>query len=480
MSNHRNRDLQKRKGIGKFFLAILINLFLYLTYFYFLVRGALSDLIRRQEALEQLKALTVPGVAFLEKLDTLFVFKSSLFFLVPIGLLLIAFLCLSLMFASRMIRGLFLLSGLIAIGILTYHDRIWTSLVLTVSISFASFFLLTRSNDIRFEWKESLTLLIMAGLVTAALLYGSHAGFFLKARDRFFMDSPWGKKVSEYYYTYSPLAVSVISPPIAIYEGLIFNEGNQTESYDYYGNGLFLTGNKKVKHSADFVIRHQNGKRLMSDRYGQTTPLRSLDPAEISRAVRNLSGTHGFMMLNKICLYALPASILVVILFMAKGFSRDPKVVIVLSIGIALAVLSLIGYVTLKDSYSPEEDDLTAESIQKHGLAIAYHLQDYKEIPQRYEPLIKKMVQSESTALRFWGTRFLGRLPDKTNFPYLFGLIEDPSLNVRYAAAQSLYDMLGKKSLKPLFARLLTDPNWYVRCTIFTVFLKAGVIPRPA
>ncbi len=102
-----------------------------------------------------------------------------------------------------------------------------------------------------------------------------------------------------------------------------------------------------------------------------------------------------------------------------------------------------------------------------------------KEIPEPYIPVIKKMAGSESTALRYWGARLLGVAGDKKEAQILINLLADSNLNVRYAAAQSLYVLLKEGSLGHLIRPLFTDPIWYVRCKIFSVFLRAGSIPSP-
>ncbi|EFK96816.1 hypothetical protein LDC_1159 [sediment metagenome] len=90
------------------------------------------------------------------------------------------------------------------------------------------------------------------------------------------------------------------------------------------------------------------------------------------------------------------------------------------------------------------------------------------------------MTQSDSEALRYWGANLLGMAGDKGEAQRLVGLLEDPSPNVRYTACIALNKLLKQESFQYLAPRLLTDTNWYVRCRVYSIFLKAGQIPSPA
>ena len=112
-----------------------------------------------------------------------------------------------------------------------------------------------------------------------------------------------------------------------------------------------------------------------------------------------------------------------------------------------------------------------------NGLVLAHYLRSQKTIPQKYMGYVQGMCRADSAALRYWGAYLVGRHGDATDAPTLIKLMEDPSLNVRYTAAQSLYLILREQSFGPLLKRLLTDPSWYVRCKVFSTFLSAGAIP---
>ncbi|MBN1106422.1 MAG: HEAT repeat domain-containing protein, partial [Deltaproteobacteria bacterium] len=94
--------------------------------------------------------------------------------------------------------------------------------------------------------------------------------------------------------------------------------------------------------------------------------------------------------------------------------------------------------------------------------------------------VIRSMARSASPVLRYWGVYLLGILGDKSDADKVASLLEDPVPNVRYTAAQALYRILKNESLNALVVRLTSDPNWYVRCRVYSLFLEAGMIPSPA
>ena len=186
---------------GNILFAISLSIFLYGAYFYNLVRQHLLTFTQKQTALESIKAIAVPGTSFLNSLDNFFTLKSSFFYLSLIGMMLLVFMLIPLFFRSHFLRGIFLLTGLLALIILTLNDRVNISFPFVISLSFASFYLLTLSYRLVFSLKEGLILFLLMILISVSLFYGSGNYFFGKTRDKVFFDTTLGNKIISFYYT---------------------------------------------------------------------------------------------------------------------------------------------------------------------------------------------------------------------------------------------------------------------------------------
>ncbi len=465
---------------AKILSAVSISIFLYGAYFYNLIRQQLMVMVQKQTALESIKAIAVPGTSYLNNIGSMIILKSSLFYLVLLGMMFLAFMLLSLMFESPKKRGVFLIIGLFVLAILTIKDRGNLSFLLVISLSFASFYLLTLQNRIVFSLREIFVFVLLMILISGSLFYGSKNRFFIKTRDKVLFDSTLGNKIISFYYTYSPLAASLVSREQGVYQGLIFHEGVKNERFLYLDKGIFLTGKKEVKGSADFVISKQGETFFIKNRYGKAIPIESISISEIERAIGELFSMKGFSLLNKTGLYFFPAGLLILFLMGIKCVTDNKKIFAISSMGIASVLVLFIWFVSLTGNNPPRDDRLKSVELSRDGLSIAYYLYEKNEIPEPYIPIVKMMTKSESLSLRYWGALLLGILGDKKEAQTLIPLLENPFLNVRYVAAQSLYLLLKEKSFETLLIRLLTDSSWYVRCRIFSIFLNAGTIPSPA
>lgn len=480
-----NTDQSNRTATGgdkraRIFFAISLSIFLYGAYFWNLVRQQHLVMVQKQAALESIKAIAVPGTVFLNHMGSLFLLKSSLFFLVLLGVMFLAFMLLSLIFESPKKRASFLVSGLFILVILTINDRVNISFLLVISLSFASFYLLTLPHQISFSLREISFFMLLMILITSSLFYGSKNRFFVKTRDKVLFDSALGNKIISFYYTYSPLAASLVSREQSVYQGLIFHEGIKNERFLYLDKGIFLTGKKEVKGAVDFVISKQGEGFFIKNRYGKAIPIESINITEIEKAIGELFSMKGFSLLNKIGLYFFPAGLLILFLMGIKLLTDNKKIFVISSTGIASALVLFIWFVSLTGNNPPGDDRLKSVELSRDGLSIAYYLYAKNEIPEPYIPFVKMMTKSESPSLRYWGAHLLGILGDKKDAQTLISLLEDPSLNVRYMASHSLYTLLKEESYRTLLIHLLKDPSWYVRCRIFSIFLNTGTIPSPA
>jgi hypothetical protein len=218
----------------------------------------------------------------------------------------------------------------------------------------------------------------------------------------------------------------------------------------------------------------------MTNHTGKAVPLASLSRDDIEGAVDRLYAMRGFLKLTRLGLYFFPAGLLLLIVFGVRWVSAGGSAFLLSGTSIAAALLLFIWSVTLTGNRPPPADVLESERLSRHGLALAYYLSSQKTVPETYMTYVLGMCRSKSSALRYWGAYLVGRRGDSNEAPTLVELMEDPSLNVRYRAAQSLYLLVKEQSFGPLLKRLLTDPSWYVRCKVFSTFLSAGAIPSPA
>jgi hypothetical protein len=477
-----SEETGRRAHIG---FALFVSLFLYGAYFYNLLRDQLFASIQTQTVLESLKTLTVPGSNYLKALGGPFILKSALFYLILLGTMLLVFMLFSLLLESRWKRAALLFMGWVAIAVLTLNDGIGVSFSLVVLLSFAAFYTLTQSVHMRFALREIAFLLLLVFVVTLSLHFGSKHRFFLKTRDRFLFDTRIGSQLLSTYYDTSPLATSLIAKPLSpshgSYVGLLFHAGSQGERFIYPGKGvLILNGDATHRAAADFVIAQEGEQYVMTNRTGKAVALDSLSRDDIGGAIDRLYAMHGFLRLTRLGLYFFPAGLLLLIIFGIRWVSASGSVFFISGASIAAALLLFIWSVTLTGNRLPPEDVLESARLSRHGLALAYYLSSQKTVPETYMTYVQGMCRSESPALRYWGAYLVGRGGDSNEAPTLIKLMEDPSLNVRYRAAQSLYLLVKEQSFGPLLKRLLTDPSWYVRCKVFSTFLNAGAIPSPA
>ena len=468
----------KRRNVCLLF-AVFISIFLYGAFYYNLVRRNLLILTQKQSALESINAVAVPGTSFLNSLDSFFILKSSLFYLIILGMMFFVFMLISLIFSSFRKRAFFLSSGLLVLAAIVINDRINLSFILVIFVSFASFCLLTQSLRIGFSFKEILIILLLTVFISLLIFYGAKGVFFSKTRDKVLFDSTIGNKIVSYYYTYSPLATIPISRERGIYVGLIFYEGLETEDLIHLGNGLFLSNKKNIKESTDFVLAKENEKYILTNRYGKRIIIDSINLKAIEEAIGRLFTMNGFLVLTKIGLHFFPVSLFLLFLIGVKCLTNNNTIAIISSVLTVAIIILFIWFVNLAGNHLPKMDKLKSYELQKYGLSMAYHLYQKSKIPENYAPIINKMAGSESIALRYWGAKLLGKTANAKDAKILLALMDDASPNVRYAAAHALYRLLKDKSFRVLRPRLLNDPSWYVRCSLFSIFLNTGTIPTP-
>jgi hypothetical protein len=265
-----------------------------------------------------------------------------------------------------------------------------------------------------------------------------------------------------------------------VYQGLVYHDGVENKRFVYLGGGVFLTGNGDVRGSADFVIKKKGQGFFIVNRYGKGRPIEAISKEEIERAVEELFSMKGFLFLNRIGLYFCPAGLFILLAMGTRWLTDYKKIFLISSTGMAAVFLLAIWYVNLTGNRPPDAGRLKSAALSSDGLSVAYYLYDKKEVPEPYIPFVEMMTKSESTALRYWGAYFQGILGDPKDTQTLLTLMKDPHPNVRYMAARSLYGLIREGSFRHLLIPLLTDPSWYVRCRVFSLFLDAGTIPAPA
>lgn len=476
-SNNNTFALSPRVNV---LIAISLSVLLYGSYFYNLIRQQLQFLVQKQTALESIKVIAVPGSVYLKGVGSLASLNSSLFYLILIGVLLIALMIFSLFFASVWRRALLLLAGLLTVIALTFQDRVNISFPIVIALSFSSFFLLTLDSKINLTLREILVILLLVFAISFSLLYGSKNRFFLKTRDLVLSESVLGNGLISFYYAYSPLAASVISPEQGVYQGLIYKKGFEGKRFQYLGNGLFLSGKEEIKGIADFEILKDGDDYLLKSRYGTIRPIESVTGLHVQKSIEEMFSMKGFMRLTKLCLYFFPAGVFLLLIIGIRSLTHSHKVFIASISGVALLIILFIVSVSLSGNNPAIGNRLKTPDLSRDGIPTAYFLDEKGQVPETYASFVKSMAKSESPAIRYWGTRLLGKLADIQEVPTLTKLLEDPNLNVRSMAAESLYIILKENSFNILLVRLFKDPSWYVKYRIFSVFLQAGVIPSPA
>jgi hypothetical protein len=477
--NKHNHTAAAPGSFPRVLLASCLCTFIHGSFFYHLVKEQLFWMRQKQAALESMKIIAVPGTAFLDSLGWSAPLYGSLFYLILLGVMFLGFLLLSLVFASPLKRAIFLSLGLLVLAGLTLGDRIWCLFLTVIILSFGSFHVLTFSSRIHFAKKEILAILLVVGFISFSLFYGSQQRFFLKARDRVLFGSAPGNGLVSLYYQYSPLAAGLITPEKGIYQGLLFDKEIKDGNTYYVGHGVFVTGNPAISGSADFEISRGGGRAFLSNRFGKRVAVDSITPQGIERGITALFGMKGFVSLNKISLYAFPGAFMILIIMAIRWISGDKRVFVISLSSTGFLTIAFIWIVSFTGNSVPTHHQLATMDISRQGLSVAYYLHVKNEVPHIYGPTVVKMVYSESPALRYWGAHLLGIGGNKEDVGRVKSLLEDPVPNVRYTAARSLYRLIDKESLNSLFGRLVSDPSWYVRCKVYSLFIEAGMIPSP-
>lgn len=458
--------------------AIILSLALFSAFFFNLVRDGFLILVQRQTALESLKVFTVPGSSFLNGINSFFIFKSSLFYVLILATLFIVFQLVSMCIKNLKARALFLALGILAISALVYKDRIAISLLFIIFLSFSLFYLITMKISIQISWIDILTMLMLGFIISFSVFLGAKKDFFIKTRDLLLMDSSFGNKVVSFYYQYSPLAVSVITPARGPNGGLLFDEKFQGPPL-HLGNGLILSGNKEVENAADFVARTEQPGMTLVNRFGDSVSLASPNQENIKDGLEQLFSLEGFKRLNKIALYAFPACAFFVFFLVIRVLSQKRIVFVGSALALGSALILLVGVISLTGNKTPSE--ITSDTLEEKrtALAAAYSLDKKQKLPGDYTQFVQGLASSESAALRYWGAKLLRKSRDNpVHVSILKKLLEDPSPNVRYTAALSLASVIKTRSFEYFIPLLVNDPNWYVRCVVYSVFLKHGKIPR--
>jgi len=470
----------KQKGAARVLLALCLSVFLYGTFFYCLVREQLFWMTQKQSTLESMKVLTVPGSSFLGNLGLMAPFYGSLFYLILLGTMFLVYQLLSLLMTSALKRAMFMSVGWTALAVTCIGDRIGFSFLWVVGLSFVSFYLLTLPRRIVFTPKEVLAFVILMAAVSLSLLYGSERKFFLKARDKVLYGTVLGNRIISFYYQYSPLAATLISMEQGIYQGVLFDGGiNDGKTY-YLGNGLFLAGDPRLKGIADFELIRASNQLLLAGRHGGKVAIASVAPSDVEKGIRELFSMKGLFLLTRLSLYFFPAGILLLLLIGIRRLTDSRRFFLAFLVLMGLFLIFFIWTVSLTGDKPPGKGQPGAVDVSKDGISLAYYLYQRNEVPESYVPAIRSMARSDSPVLRYWGAHLLGVRGNRDDADIVRGLLDDSSSNVRYTAAQALYRILKNESLSALLSRLISDPNWYVRCRVYSLFLEAGMIPSPA
>jgi len=462
--------------------AVLVSLVLYGAYFFHLVRHEHKVLLTRNGALESLGLLAVPGTDFLNSLGTVFLLKSALFFLILLGVVLVVLQLLSLCFRRSWLRIVFLSAILGGLFFLLHGDRVAIAFPLVTALSFATFFILTLDAHIPMSRKHLAVFLGLCLVASLSLFLGEKKNFFIKARDRLLFDCAFGNRVISYYYTYSPLAAAVISPAQGVYQGLVYQGTYNGRPFQHLGNGLVLSGRKSVEKGADFRVEQNGQETVLINRYGERISVASTDAKTLRAEAERLFAMKGFKQLTRISLYAFPAGLLMGLFLGVRLFAESARVFLGVGVSVGLAGVILIAVISFQGSHrletKPGKDLLNDKG---RALAAAYAFYEQDRLPEEALPMAQDMLKADSVAIRYWGAKLLGVHGFNSTSPaLLIECLEDPSPNVRYAAALSIYRILGEASLRILLPSLLEDPNWYVRCMIFSKFLQSGTIPHRA
>lgn len=294
-------------------------------------------------------------------------------------------------------------------------------------------------------------------LLLIPLVY--HGEVFFAVRDAL-LQIPWGKRPVAFYYTYSPLAAELITPPTERTQVTLWTDPPLKEATRSWllRRGVYAVSTQK---GVDFLVSGD-------ERTGPAL-LEALQEGDSGERVERLRKT------TKYSIFAFtPLAIMLFFVLLADrllSLSRYARIVVLVTIAFFSLVLIYRGVSRgfWRSTDTPPRG--TVEEIRR------WTLQDKRTGDSETRKRFLKLLDSTNPSLRLWAAEALAYLPSKENVdPLKTRAYRDPEPIVRCKAIFALSHQGDRAIIDFLESRLNGEEDWYVKHYLLRALRRLGWI----
>ncbi|MCK5313227.1 MAG: HEAT repeat domain-containing protein [Desulfobacteraceae bacterium] len=368
-------------------------------------------------------------------------------------------------------------------------------LVVTFTISFlVSMIYITRESFFKII-EIFLPVIISLTLVVTTLFIFDKDQMFSRVRDSFLFSNSFGKTINEFYYKYTLYADETLESPVQkqikpcwidpglkekskikkilfTYGWLTTNKIINTElviKKNYQSDLDFIHNNKILFRTSieDFI---QNPQKHLS-MYSST-----LDSNKFLRILCSIGLMPGIPILVFLLLH-----FIIFMLFLSTNNAKKSNLIASSVTGFLL--IGLLFYLNPEILKKPDQTAVrnmlfSSEARDRiQGLRLI-HTDNYDI--KSFNHIVSQLIEGKATE-KHWLANVLGMKRTKENIKHLKKLINDDSMNVRYAAISALSEIDSSKNSYKIFKQIINNSNsknnpnsnhWYVQFYAYNAYKK--------
>jgi len=434
-------------------------------------RETMLALLEKNRLLTQAGHAALPGADFSSTLSSWGpAFAGGLFFALTLGIGGATLFYLFARFAGLLPRipRRFLQAGAFAPAAITFgmgQNHLALALLILALIGFWTAEEAEELTDFRTILFRSVAALLLLASFAPWVMGGGDP--FIRFRDRFLLSNAAGRTVTDFYYTYTLYPAETIKPladksqPVAALDNTI--PADRAKKLAAEALALRVIAVPDRGHGADFTLVEREGQ-LLAERNEVSLPWPTGKPKELMEAFAELSKkSDRTRPVRRTTFWTLALGVPLAIALLLFGATRwlseligaGPKRVFLFHLVFLFLAALLLALSGLSRSqaggYAPPERRLAAREL---GEALSSP-----------DPAERFYAAADATAQA-------GMLTDE-----LLARLDDPVLNVRYAAALTLGRAASPKVRARLLKVLENDPVWYVRERAYSALWMMGWRP---
>jgi hypothetical protein len=328
-------------------------------------------------------------------------------------------------------------------------------------------------------------------VVVLAILWSTQYDryLFLDLRDYLLFSNPIGKKVTDFYYTYTLYAAeafkSLNQKTLKTCRLTNFSEKNLARLierkliyFDYLPVDIDESIDLKIIQSSDYLIFEHHGRKILKI---TANDFLSKTRATLNRFSRQTDRFVNFRKLTFLCVvfgYPLTLYILFHALFwvITRLFVDYRKAAVISSI--VCLVISLLILVAFLLSRSPKIEeheltkDLNSDRWQTRVAALRFIEEKKIEISQLKD--YSKIATSLHTPERYWFVKVLANSREPETFGTILELLNDSNINVVSMAYSALAQRKDPRAVKEILERIKISDNWYSQLYAYKALRALG------